>query len=374
MYKKKKYLHLIAISIISLGLLMSQFLQTSLLMTAKAAKIDTISKYKGYIYKSNKKYPNAKLPFRIYIPENYDENKAYPLLLHLNGGGENGTDNRLQILSDNLITQLLIEGENPEKYPCIIVAPQCPKEDAWVQNFFGKISRTEDMTIDLINELSNMYNIDKNRLYVTGYSSGASGTWDLLYRYPKMFAAAIPFAGANVPGYAKQIKDVPIWAFHSDGDPIVPVAQTRNMMNALKAAGSTVAKYTEYHANLHHEAWMKAFLEPDFLPWIFSQKNSNEFPPFKPKNSSGNTNSNNNVVIPNTITGDNTFVPDIGSIIDDTGASITPPLAGKSNIGGDTPKNNTSLIITIIIIGIITTIIFVIVLILYKKRIMFDSK
>jgi acetyl esterase/lipase len=42
------------------------------------------------------------------------------------------------------------------------------------------------------------------------------------------------------------------------------------MADALKAAGGRV-QYTEY-PGVGHESWLKAYTEPDLVPWLLKQK------------------------------------------------------------------------------------------------------
>ena len=65
--------------------------------------------------------------------------------------------------------------------------------------------------------------VNKHRVYVTGLSMGGFGTWDLIERRPSFFAAAIPICARGDLAQAAKLKDLPIWAFHGDADPIVPV-------------------------------------------------------------------------------------------------------------------------------------------------------
>jgi predicted peptidase len=69
---------------------------------------------------------------------------------------------------------------------------------------------------------------------------------------------------------ADKVKAVPTWVFHGAADPVVPVSESRKMVEALKAAGADV-KYTEYHG-IGHNSWDRAYAERDLIPWIFSQR------------------------------------------------------------------------------------------------------
>lgn len=100
---------------------------------------------------------------------------------------------------------------------------------------------------------------------------GGMGTFEILWRKPGFFAAAFPICGAGDPGqvslYASKF---PIWVFHGDKDPAVPVANSRLMVGALQAAKAKV-KYTEY-PGVGHDSWKNAFAEPELLAWLFKQK------------------------------------------------------------------------------------------------------
>ena len=77
--------------------------------------------------------------------------------------------------------------------------------------------------------------------------------------------SADPFADA-----AKKVSGVPIWVFHGGADPTVPVTESRNMVEALKALNADV-KYTEYEG-VGHNSWDKAYNDVEFPVWLFAQK------------------------------------------------------------------------------------------------------
>jgi predicted peptidase len=111
--------------------------------------------------------------------------------------------------------------------------------------------------------------IDPTRIYLTGLSMGGFGTFDVLCRRPNLFAAAIAVCSGGDPAVAPKIKDVPLWYFHGARDEVVPVENTRQMVAALKNAGSKV-KYTEY-ATLGHAIWQETYYNPEVLSWLFRQ-------------------------------------------------------------------------------------------------------
>jgi predicted peptidase len=101
---------------------------------------------------------------------------------------------------------------------------------------------------------------------------GGYGTWDIILRNPRLFAAAIPVCGAGDPSKAADIAHLPVWAFHGDSDPTVPVSGSRDMVEALRQADGKI-QYTEY-PGVGHSSWVNAWKEQSLIPWIFSQTNS----------------------------------------------------------------------------------------------------
>lgn len=228
----------------------------------------------GIINKPDMEYP---LPYRLYIPNNYNPEKSYPLILFLHSAGVNGTDN-IRHLTPSL-AQLTSTAQNYEN--AFVLAPQCPPGHKWVDipsgapylNYSQKElpeSDTLKMTKMLINELQNQYSINQDRLYVVGSSSGAAGAWDIITRENRsIFAAAITIAGAYDPSRAHYIAQMPIWIFHGANDVISPSSNMLETVKALKSTGSPV-KYTEY-PNVGHNSGKQAYQEENLYPWLFSQ-------------------------------------------------------------------------------------------------------
>ena len=126
--------------------------------------------------------------------------------------------------------------------------------------------------IDVIDDAGRAYSIDRERVSLTGLSSGGKGTWVLGARYPQTFAALVPMgsyaAYDAVPTLVKT--HMPIWALHNSGDFIVPVGGTRGMIKKIKEAGGD-ARYTEYGA-VGHNCWDKAYDEGKLFEWLEQQR------------------------------------------------------------------------------------------------------
>src|SRR5690606_12554356 len=225
------------------------------------------------------------MPYRLFIPENYNEQESYPLVLFLHGGGERGTDNERHILiNDGAL--VWTTSENQKKNPAFVLAPQSRDE---ADGGFGltrdpekpteiKLRRAFEMSYDLkmaheiLMNVVEEYNIDNNRLYVTGLSQGGFGTYNLNMAYPDLFAAMVPIAGGGDPEKAELLVDKPLWNFHAEDDGIIPVSYSRNIINSIREAGGNPI-YTEYSADkgYNHGSWVPAYNNPELIDWVFQQ-------------------------------------------------------------------------------------------------------
>ena len=202
----------------------------------------------------------GKLPFQLRVPEDLQKNAKVPLLIFLHGSGERGNDNQKQLKHD---PTKLAPADVFAKNPMIVLAPQCPNDAFWN-------GPTLEALIHLVKDLQKELPVDPDRIYLTGLSMGGYGTWGALALEPKLFAAAVPICGGGDPGAAKKFAKVPIWAFHSDGDPVVSVEGSRAMIAALKKAGGE-PKYTEY-PNKQHDSWTQTYKNPEMWEWLLRQK------------------------------------------------------------------------------------------------------
>ncbi|WP_209136998.1 MULTISPECIES: carboxylesterase family protein [Niastella] len=224
------------------------------------------------------------LRYRILYPLNYDAHKKYPLIMFLHGSGERGNNNEAQLTHGG---KLFADSAIRQQFPAIVIFPQCPQADWWARiirdpnnkDSLGQylikseqpIGKSLGLVSQLLDTLAASGTVNTRKIYLGGLSMGGMGTFELLWRKPNFFAAAIPICGAGDPNkvtlYARKF---PLWIFHGDSDPAVPVSNSRLMNNALKAAGAKV-KYTEY-PGVGHNSWDNAFAEAGLLPWLFKQK------------------------------------------------------------------------------------------------------
>ena len=215
----------------------------------------------------------TKMPYRLYVPDERVRARPLPLVVYLHGGGGAGNDNLRQISGGNTAgTRLFASASVQAKHPAFVVAPQMPAGDSWSNFDSDTPGSYATLVLELIAMLSKEFKIDADRVYLTGQSLGGGGTWDLVSKRPNVFAAAVPLCGNGNAQRVRAARNVPIWAFHGAQDEVVPVAGSRELVAALKSAGSSV-KYTEY-PDVGHDVWTRAYADPQLPDWLFAQKRS----------------------------------------------------------------------------------------------------
>jgi predicted esterase len=207
------------------------------------------------------------IPYRLFRPAGANSGQKFPLVLFLHGVGDSGTDNQRQLEWMGG----LLNNTRSGPYAAYVLAPQIDT-DMWFQSFTSTPTEGMKLTLMALHQVMNTENVDLSRIYVTGTSMGGMGAWDALVREPNLFAAAAPMSGGGNVATAATIKDIPVWAFHGSADPIVPVDDTRNMIDALRAVGGD-PKYTEITGG-GHVIWDPIYYDQShtLYPWLFSQR------------------------------------------------------------------------------------------------------
>jgi predicted peptidase len=230
----------------------------------------------------------ARMPYRLYVPRNMAAGAKYPLVVFLHGGGERGDDNE-KTLAANQGGTVWATPEAQAKNPAFVLVPQAravwnggfgvtrnPNNEIFLGNVFPIAQDTQTAHQLLMKVLKDHPQIDTSRLYATGLSQGGFGVWAWNLAHPDLFAAVVPIAAGANPAAVAALKNKPIWAFHAEADPVIPVSFSRDSVKALQAAGSAV-RYTEYPADtyLHpmaHFSWVPALKNAQMREWLFQQK------------------------------------------------------------------------------------------------------
>ncbi len=202
------------------------------------------------------------LDYLLYVPADHDAaGDPVPMLLFLHGAGERGAD--VELLKLHGPPKLIASGQ---EFPAIVISPQVPEGDWWTY-------RTNDL-LALLDDIIGRYNVDEDRVYVTGLSMGGYGTWALLQAAPERFAAAIPICGGGndmLAGYTRGLRELPIWVFHGDADTVVPVQESIDMVEAIRARGGERIELTTY-PGVDHDSWTQTYDNAAVWEWLWSQR------------------------------------------------------------------------------------------------------
>ena len=202
------------------------------------------------------------LGYYLYYPEDYEAktNEKFPLLLFLHGGGESG--NTLNSLKTNGPPKMIAEGK---QFPFLILAPQNPDKKKWWNT---------RALVQLLDSIVTQNRVDSERIYLTGLSRGGGAAWELAVQYPKKFAALAVVCGMTPVPYASWIDEtMPIWVFHGEEDPIIPISESEAMVDKLRKMGRDV-KFTKY-PDVGHDSWIKAYQTEELYKWLLQQKRNN---------------------------------------------------------------------------------------------------
>ncbi|MGN1226085.1 MAG: phospholipase [Candidatus Cryptobacteroides sp.] len=250
---------------------MKHFIAIALALSLSAFSLVHGREYVDRIYHSEL---GQDIPYKVAFPENFDPAKSYPLLLFLHGSGERGTDNSLQIHHGG---DLFLN--DPGLQDVIVIAPQCPKEDYWVNivpvsdNSKRMFSENAPISVSLygvkalLDAFISLGFVDTEHIYGCGLSMGAFGILDLTVRYPDFFTAVEPICGGINSERLKAWEGRTAFRFfhgHKDDVVLPSFSIEANSILQDKGVESSIVLYPE----ANHNSWTPAFAEPDFISWL----------------------------------------------------------------------------------------------------------
>jgi len=220
-------------------------------------------------------FHGATYRFQVYLPESFrrDDRRPWPILLFLHGRGERGSEGLWQ-------TQIGLPQavrDHPDRWPFIIVMPQCPQANYWTDPEMLAMAKAA------LDQETLEFRADTDRTYLSGLSLGGYGAWELARLYPRRWAAvAIAASGifwsyaperwqaaSTLPGeYAHAVGRTPVWIFHGADDTTVVPRQSELLYDAFKAAGGHLRLWL--YQGLKHDCWTRAYNEPELPRWLLA--------------------------------------------------------------------------------------------------------
>lgn len=187
------------------------------------------------------------LPYRLFRPT-VAPNLRLPLIIFLHGSGQIGTDNTAQL---STLPLAAVQPAIQQQFPAFVLTPQFPSRSAsyHISPTDGMRSSLPDDALlplfGLISSLERTESIDPARVYLVGFSMGASTTYHALLLHPELFAAGIALSGVPPERIlAPTLAEIPLLLCHGDADPENPYAPDHAFFKALGP-----------HANAHFRTY-----------------------------------------------------------------------------------------------------------------------
>ena len=233
-----------------------------------------ISDFKDYPHPDIKGWPfkryheindTLKAPYYVYVPSGYNRVEPTPLMIWLHGGVSRGDFiEEMDDLDEHPILQIC------ERQGMILLFPLGRQGCTWwddtgIANVFWQLC-----------ELKHQYNIDDDRVFIGGFSDGASGAYHLAMQAPTDFAAFFAWSGhmavgslaGRVPSYLPNMTCRPVFATNGGNDGLYP---TIRMLPLVRLAVETGCElyFTAYDTAGHNYGYLE-FEWPRFIEHVGS--------------------------------------------------------------------------------------------------------
>ena len=205
----------------------------------------------------------------LYVPPGYTPEKEWPMIVFLHGYGDQGHDGRKPT---RIALASAIE-KHPEMFPALVLFPQAPpgavfgdREERWhvnTKDASPHVTAAMDYVFD-------HYNVDEDRVSLTGISMGGFGTYYYGAQHPDKFAALMPICGGGRIEDAPVLATIPMWIFHGVKDRIIDVAQSAIMVSEIQKAGGN-PRLTVF-PDQGHWSWDQVYYDPEAMAWLLAQR------------------------------------------------------------------------------------------------------
>lgn len=241
----------------------------------------------GKVFILKKEYPGSAIDgYNIYIPNSCKQDSpSYPLIVFLQGGlavgGEVKSILKWELPKDLLQAKSMKTKLDSLKYNTFLYVMPHLK--------YGQFYMNEEAIKTIIKEVTQKYNVDPQRVYLTGLSRGGHGTWGLASRIPEEFAAVAPICGSDKGiKYYASLLNLPIWVAHNVADNTVEYEESRWIVGQIEELSKksfhrtlTVREadiqndriFTSSSNRSHpHNAWTEMYNDPKFYKWLLRFK------------------------------------------------------------------------------------------------------
>ncbi len=194
--------------------------------------------------------------YALYVPPSYSPEQAYPLILCLHGAGFTG--------------EAYLERWVPRLEDRYILACPTMEGGAWWTRF------AEEVTLEILDSLSQGYHIDPDRVFLSGMSNGGIGAWIIGMHHADRFAGIAPMAsGVDDVMFpcVENLINTPVYVIHGEADQVMPVRLSRALVQEMKGHGVphqySEHEWTHPHAGGHFFPRQEL---PALIAWFDTQR------------------------------------------------------------------------------------------------------
>ncbi|MCK5346642.1 MAG: hypothetical protein KAR20_24700, partial [Candidatus Heimdallarchaeota archaeon] len=178
----------------------------------------------GWLSLKNKCIDGVTRPYHLYIPEKYTPEKEYMMMFDLHGGISRPT-----VISEEMLVQRhQFWGGLAKKYEFILAIPTGQKNAEWWSET-GAYN-----VLAIIDYVKRNYNLNENKVFCSGFSDGASGSFYMAMTHNTPFADFLPLNGhvgvAQAGGKQVQLPNLgnkPMYVINTGKDQLYPAAQLK---------------------------------------------------------------------------------------------------------------------------------------------------
>lgn len=244
----------------------------------------------------------APLGYYEYLPPGYGDDEPRPLLVFVHGKDEHGDGSATDLdrLLRTGIPELVHNDRWPDARPFVVLAPQhgepaddapyatCEEGETWgpcvlaLQHELGhpadgSLCMTPTELHDFLTYAIATYDVDPERVYLTGLSCGAFASFEYAAEYgASQIAAMVVIAGDGRPAWEASgcgLGQVAIWAFHGDADDLVSVQGSIEPISRLMECPAPPRRDVELtvYPGIGHDSWTRTYdlaVGHDIYEWL----------------------------------------------------------------------------------------------------------
>lgn len=224
-------------------------------------------------FKPNKiVFAEKEIQYRLLSPENPVAGKKYPLVIVFHGSGAIGNDNVSQM---GILSKIWLLPNNRKDFPAYILAPQFPvrssnyHEDSTRGVQVSESNEYLDVFLNFAEDFAGTNNVDKDRIYVTGFSMGGSTVMNALSARPELFVAAVNVSGISQFDKISVLRKIPLLIVHGSLDTDNRPESNRKFFEETKKDGKVI--FWEFKDKYHNNILAPELT--DHIPqWLFKFK------------------------------------------------------------------------------------------------------